>query len=141
MKSTVIQSSKAVMFALVGVAITIGGASLLGFAQPAAAPRPNLVQYAVLTKVGGDQTLPCRQVVFEFSDRNNHYVGDNLRALLKSRLPVAGDDAAIVNAVSDLGWELISHSQAAAGNPTVVNGSPTGTSEIFVNETWWFRRR
>lgn len=69
--------------------ITILGAGMLGFAQPAAAPRPTQVQYAVLTKVGGDQTLPCRQLGFDFADRNNHYAGENLRQLLKSRLPVA----------------------------------------------------
>ena len=141
MKIAMSRSTHAMLLVGLGVGTAVVGAGMLGFAQPAAAPRANQVQYAVLTKVGSDQSLPSRQVTFDFADRNNHYVGDNLRALLKSRLPVAGDDAAIVNAISDLGWELISHSQAAAGNPSIVNGSPTGTSEIYVNETWWFRKR
>lgn len=125
-----------------GIVVTIVGASMLGFAQPANPPRVNQVQYAVLTKFGNDASLPCRSVTFDFADRNNHYAGDNLRALLKSRTPVAGDDAAIVNAISDLGWELVSHSQAAATtNPAINNGNTSGNSEVFVNETWWFKRR
>ncbi len=124
-----------------GAALAVLAASVLGFAQPNNAP-PAPAQFAVLTKVGGDTTLPCRAVQFEFSDRLNHYSGERLRQLLKSRLPVAGDDAAIVNAISDLGWELISHSQAAtATNPQLNSGTTNGTSEILINETWWFKHR
>ncbi len=124
-----------------GAALAILAASVFGLAQPNNAPTAP-AQFAVLTKVGGDTTLPCRAVQFEFSDRLNHYTGERLRQLLKSRLPVAGDDAAIVNAISDLGWELISHSQVATTtNPQVNGGTTVGTSEILVNETWWFKHR
>ncbi len=142
MKNAMNRSVYSALLVGLGVAVTIIGAGVLGFAQPANPPRPIQAQYAVLTKFGNDAALPCRSVTFDFADRNNHYAGDNLRQLLKSRNPVAGDDAAIVNAISDLGWELISHSQAAAAtNPEINAGSTVGKSEVFVNETWWFKRR
>ncbi len=142
MKNAMNRSVHSALLVGLGVALAIIGAGVLGFAQPASSPRPVQIQYAVLTKFGNDASLPCRNVTFDFADRNNHYAGDNLRQLLKSRLPVAGDDAAIVNAISDLGWELVSHSQvAAATNPAIHSGTTAGTSEVFVNETWWFKRR
>ena len=125
-----------------GAALAIGAASLLGFAQPVPAPRPTLVQYATLTKTGNSQTFPPPFVTFEFADRNNRYSGDALRLLLKSRAPVVGDDAAIVNAISDLGWELISHSTSSiATNPVLNNVSSISNSEKYISESWWFKRR
>ncbi len=143
------------------ICITVAAASLLSFAlllgisqpvKPSAPAKsaplpigePPLV-YAVLTKstTGSfppSPTSPGSQYKWEFTDGVRPITDAALLAKLNIRPGAIFDDASMVNAIANLGYDLLSHSERAASTVPSMNGGNSSSGDMSIVEHWWFKR-
>ncbi len=101
---------------------------------------PPLV-YAVLTKSGTGSNPAGSSCSWVFTDGVLSIPTNVLLPKLNIRAGAAFDDAAVVNGVANLGYDLISHTErAAASVPSISNGN-SFSGDISIVEHWWFKRR
>ena len=147
--------SRAIICISVAAASLLSLALLLGLGQPVkpsapakSAPlpigEPPLV-YAVLTKstIGStppSPTSPGSHYKWEFTDGVRPITDAALLAKLNIRAGSTFDDASMVNAIANLGYELISHSERAASTVPRVSGGESSSGDLSIVEHWWFKR-
>lgn len=150
--------SRPIICIIVAAASLLSLALLLGLGQPAkpaapskAAPptlpigEPPLV-YAVLTKSTNGSfppspTSPASQYKWEFTDGVRPITDAALLAKLNIRPGAIFDDASMVNAIANLGYELLSHSERAASTVPRVSAGESSSGDMSIVEHWWFKRR
>ena len=147
--------AKASLWATIGaaVALSLGVLAAVGrTAPPPAAPQvapappangaPPLV-YAVLTKSGsGLGENSAASYSWEFTDGVHVTAGKPLETMLNIRTGARFDSATMVNAIANLGWDLVSQSERSSSTSAdVMNGNSVGSGQSHVVEHWWFKHR
>jgi hypothetical protein len=118
-------------------------AAILGVAQPAGTPAP-VIEYASLSRTSTDAESggrSSRTTEWRLCAPGEDVAGEGAIA---SKFPASGPpsalaEVAILNGLSQKGWELVSHAQSTSYEPRQHNGTTTRQERVTVDQ-WWLRR-